>query len=129
MALTYETVFSLAMDLMDERLPSGQISASDTQEYRAKTPGILTMLATELLKISGDSTGELVTDLSEEVPLPGSTTLLVLPYGLAAHLLIDENPDTAAFFQQRYEELKRKTAGKSVQITDVYGLRNNWTGV
>lgn len=127
--MTYEVVFSVAMDLMDERLPSGQISASDTQDYRAKSPGLLTILATELLKISGDDSGDIVTALTDEVPLPGSTAVMVLPYGLAAHLLLDENPSAAGFFQQRYEELKRKTAGKAVQITDVYGLRNNWTGV
>jgi len=29
-----------------------------------------------------------------------------MPYGLAANLLVDENPSAASFYQQRYEELR-----------------------
>lgn len=32
--------------------------------------------------------------------------LSALPYGLAANLLVDENPAAASFYQQRYEELR-----------------------
>lgn len=48
-----------------------------------------------------------------------------MPYGLAAHLLLDENPTAASFFNQRYEELKASLrAGlptMSEDIEDVYG--------
>ena len=47
-----------------------------------------------------------------------------MPYGLAAHLLIDENPTVAAFFQQRYEELLDKLGNVPAEfepIEDVYG--------
>ena len=48
-----------------------------------------------------------------------------MPYGLAAHLLLDENPDAANFFQQKYDELKITLGGKMAAefepIIDVYG--------
>lgn len=49
----------------------------------------------------------------------------MLPYGLAAHLLLDENTNAAGFFQQRYEELKSQLARglprESEDIEDRYG--------
>ena len=49
----------------------------------------------------------------------------MLPYGLAAHLLLDENPDVAAFFNQRYAELlseyRRGIPAASEDIQDLYG--------
>ena len=35
-----------------------------------------------------------------------SYSLGALPYGLAAGLLVDENPSAASFYQQRYEEMR-----------------------
>lgn len=43
-------VFSIAMDLIDERLDSGLISASDTLSYNVKSPGIINILQSELIK-------------------------------------------------------------------------------
>ena len=44
---------------------------------------------------------------------------------LAAHLLIDENPTSASFFQQRYDELKAKLRlgfpAEFEPIEDIYG--------
>jgi hypothetical protein len=45
-----------------------------------------------------------------------------LPYGLAAHLLINEDQNRAAFFNARYDELKRKRPANIVAIKDVYGI-------
>lgn len=47
---TAQQVFELAMDLIEERLDSGLVSASDTISYKVRTPGILTMLQSELIK-------------------------------------------------------------------------------
>jgi hypothetical protein len=48
-----------------------------------------------------------------------------MPYGLAAHLLLDENPSAASYYQQRYDELKatltRGLPQSSEDIEDVYG--------
>lgn len=50
MATTGTQVFSLAMDLIDERLDDGTISPSDTIDYSVKTTGILNILQAELIK-------------------------------------------------------------------------------
>jgi len=51
-----------------------------------------------------------------------------MPYGLAANLLIDENPAAASYFQQRYEDLlnKKKSRAKADigSIEDVYSGAN-----
>jgi hypothetical protein len=64
-------------------------------------------------------------DLYTEIDLDDYICRSVMPYGLAAHLLLDENPSTAGFFQQRYDELKaqlsRGLPAESEDIIDVYG--------
>lgn len=50
MATTGTQVFSICMDLIDERLDDGTISASDTLDYNVKSPGIINLLQAELLK-------------------------------------------------------------------------------
>ena len=46
-----------------------------------------------------------ITDFTDEIYLDDGIAQGVLPYGLAAHLLLDENPDAASYFQQRYQEM------------------------
>jgi hypothetical protein len=53
------------------------------------------------------------------------SSLTILPYGLAAHLLINEDQNRAAFFNARYDELKRKRPANIVRIKDVYGISTN----
>lgn len=50
MTTTAQQVFDIAMDLIDERLDDGTISASDTLDYNVKTPGLLNVLQSELIK-------------------------------------------------------------------------------
>jgi hypothetical protein len=50
------------------------------------------------------------------------TGLTVLPYGLAAQLLMNEDQNRAAFFNNRYDELKRKRPALITKIKDVYGV-------
>ncbi|OMF38774.1 hypothetical protein BK133_00795 [Paenibacillus sp. FSL H8-0548] len=50
MATTAQEVFGIAMDLIDERLDTGLLSESDTVSYKVKTPGLLTILQSELIK-------------------------------------------------------------------------------
>ena len=49
-----------------------------------------------------------ISDFDTPINLDDYIAQTVMPYGLAAHLLIDENPTVASFFQQRYEELLDK---------------------
>ena len=64
-------------------------------------------------------------DLYTEIDLDDYICRSVMPYGLAAHLLLAEDPSTAGFCQQRYDELKagltRGLPAVSEDITDLYG--------
>ena len=51
MSVTGTQVFSIAMDLIDERLDTGLLSTDDTISYQVKAPGILTSLQNELIKV------------------------------------------------------------------------------
>lgn len=66
-----------------------------------------------------------ITAFDTAIDLDDYVCQTILPYGLTAHLLLDENPSSAGFFQQRYDELKRSTGAMrpdgSEDITDLYG--------
>lgn len=67
-----------------------------------------------------------IASMTDDINLDDYICRSVMPYGLAAHLLLDENPSAASFFQQRYEELLRglRSGGiptGSEDIVDVYG--------
>lgn len=67
----------------------------------------------------------IITDLADTMQVDDVTATLVVPYGLAAHLLLGENDSKASFFNDRYEELKREASKRPPasfeKITDVYG--------
>lgn len=135
MATTAQTVFERAMHLMDEVNEStGAADTADTKEYKNRTLAILNILAVECFPASDTYTVSAagkrpvcpeVTAFAEELGLDDGICRGVLPYGLAAHLLLDENPTSASFFQQRYEQLlaeaKRGVPAVAEDITDLYG--------
>lgn len=130
-------VFEIAINLMDELNDEGKYKHADTEEYRMRTRAILNVLIGELYPFSDTykknqewQTGrrpvaQMLEDLYTEIDLDDYICRSVMPYGLAAHLLLDENPSTAGFFQQRYDELKaqlsRGLPAESEDIIDVYG--------
>lgn len=130
---TAQTVFDIAMGMMDEVL-NGLTDTGDTREYKDRTLLILNALAGELYPYS-DTYAQaeigkrpivaLITDFTSGIGLDDYICRSVMPYGLAAHLLLDENPASANFFEQRYEELLRglRAGGvptESEDIVDVY---------
>lgn len=116
MAITGQRVFELALTLIDEVTISGKIDLSDPL-LKAKAPKIITILQAELLPGAGEAA--IIETLTEELILNANQCLLVLPYGLAAHLAMQDVPDAASFFQERYEELKRKKKAKIKPILAV----------
>lgn len=133
MATTAQQVFDLAMRLMDNVDLSGNTDFSGNTEYKIKTVGILNVLTAECYPLSdtysAEATGKkpvpaLLTDLADEIPLDDILCRSVLPYGLAAHLLLDEDSGKAAFFNNRYEQLKaelKNAPGEFEPIENVYG--------
>ena len=113
-------VFDKALQLMDEH--NGW--TGDTDDYRSRTLGILNVLRHELYPYSDTFVAGVggkraicpeLRSLEQPMDLDDSIAQGVLPYGLAAHLLLGENDQMASFFFQRYGELVygigcRKTA-------------------
>lgn len=129
-----QKIFDMAMSLMDEVREDGTTDSPDTKEYKNRTLLILNTLRGELYRYSDtfDADGETgrpiaayIKDFTSAIDLDDFICQSILPYGLAAHLLVDENPSVASFFNQRYEELKqelkRGMPAQYEQIEDVYG--------
>lgn len=120
-------VFNIAMSLMDELSSTGEAQTSNTTEYQNRTPAIINVLVAEVKMLTGDTTEWLpVESIDDLVPgVSANYALGSLPYGLAANLLVDENPRSAGYYQQRYEELRAifiaKQTANNEQIEDVYG--------
>lgn len=133
---TAQRVFDITMGLIDEvNENSGETDTADTREYKVRTLLILNALRGELYPYSDtydvDTAGErpivsVIQDFDTPIDLDDYICQSVMPYGLAAHLLLDENPASASFFQQRYEELRNnlsKGLPKTAEaITDCYGI-------
>ena len=140
MTTTAQRVFDIAMGLIDEVSEGGQTVNADTTEYRNRTLLILNALRGECYPYSDnyeeDEEGKrpvcpVIMDMEDEIALDDVICQTVLPYGLAAQLLLDENPASASFYQQRYEELLQRAGkqryGGSMAIEDVYGTAFEYT--
>nr|DAI21193.1 MAG TPA: hypothetical protein [Caudoviricetes sp.] len=114
---TADWVFEKAIHLMDEQNETtGAVVTADTKEYRNRTLSILNILRHELYPYSDTyeagvdgvrSICPLITSFTDEIGLDDAIAQGVLPYGLAAHLLLGENDTMASFFIERYQELVR----------------------
>ena len=122
-----EDVFNAAMGIMDELGVDGEARTSDTEEYALRTPSIVNMLVSELKILTGERGDWLPIESLEDVVPVGDTSysLGARPYGLAANLLVDENPSAASFYQQRYEEMRAYYLARMQAVTgdvvNVYG--------
>ena len=109
-----QAIFDKAMYLIDAQNDStGSTVNIDTREYRLRTIGILNNLLDEVYPYSDTYVAPMdglrpalddITDFSDEPDLDAMILRLVLPYGLAAKLLSEENPVLANYFQQLYQE-------------------------
>ena len=132
---TAQQVFDTTMGLIDEvNESSGATDTADTKEYKVRTLYILNALRGELYPYSdtyqepsdgGRPIAPIILSFDDIIQLDDYICQSVLPYGLAAQLLLDENPSSASFFQQRYEELRdglmKGYPKSSESIVDVYG--------
>lgn len=134
MATTAQWIFERTMALMDELNEStGNADTSDTKEYKNRTLSILNMLRVECFPYSDTYVAlpgrrpicPVIDSFTSEIFLDDGICQGVLPYGLAAHLLVDENPTAAGYYQQRYEEqlamMKATLPSAFENIQDSYG--------
>lgn len=128
-----QTVYEMAIALMDSMSDSGQADVADNDEYKHRALTILNILRGELYPYSdthetddeGRPIAALIRDFEKPIDLDDYICQSIMPYGLAAHLLLQEDPAAANFFQQRYDELKMRLhiglPTGSEEIEDVYG--------
>jgi len=114
--VTIREVLELSLGLMDE--------IEDEEAYEARAVPIMNVLQGEMARAAGirgyraDSE-----DLDDYIGLPEELMEGVAPYGLAAHLLLEENPALASYFSARYEELLMRYArGLEAEINNVTNL-------
>lgn len=115
---------------MDTLSDTGQADNADNISYKNRVKPILTALRGECFLYSdthaaGDGIRAVctpITSLSENIGIDDVLAQTVLPFGLAAQLLLDENPSAASFFQQRYEELLKKFRDVPRSTEDIENL-------
>ena len=110
---TVQAIFDKAIYLIDAQNEStGYTMSADTKEYRVRTIGILNNLldvvypasATDPYEGTGRPALDDIYSFEDELDLDPRILRDVLPNGLAAHLLSEENPSLAEYFQQLFEE-------------------------
>lgn len=116
MSTTAQWVFDTAMALADELSDAGLADFEYNQDLKQRALSILNVLRFECARVSDmflsrRTTGHRVACKqieSWESTLDGIDDAVAqgaMPYGLAAHLLIDEDPDVASFCNQKYQEM------------------------
>ncbi len=139
--MTCHEIYDITMALMDEMIDNTTIEQvpnpdyPSTKDYQARTPGILTILQTEVvmfLKTRGIDIDPLprLETIEDNVDLEDNICMGVLPYGLAARLLGQEDNAMSSYFSQLYysglgsaaESSEDKIKGKQVPGNNIYGL-------
>jgi hypothetical protein len=120
--VTGEDVFQRAIKMIDATERDGSVAESKIVSYRAKATTFITSLQGELLPASALSYD--YTNLSAPLAITDKQALYVLPYGLAAELMISEDDSQiiASHFSQQYAEAKRKypSPARMDKVKDVY---------
>lgn len=129
MATTGQQTFDLSCDLINKRLPTGQINTATTASYKARCLGLLNSWQEELAISLNVAVPSLMTDLSQNLTLNYPSCAA---YFLATNFLLIEDPDSAGFFNDKFEEFKRMLMKKQpiapATITDVYNLAYDQNG-
>lgn len=128
-----QDIYDITMALIDEMKNDGSVDYASTKDYTARTPGILTILQTEViieLKKKGANVSSLdrITEMNGEVDLEDDICMGVLPYGLAARLLGQEDTALSNYFSSLYlnklddasSVSENKAYAKQVDREDVY---------
>lgn len=132
--MTAQEIFECAMVLMDGLNYRGEADTDENLEYKYKTLTLINLLAQECY-LSSDTydpgeggsrpAPDPVEAFTDTVDLDEAICRNVLPYGVAAHLLLAEgNTVMASFVNQKYQEnlMKFRSVPRESQETElVYG--------
>lgn len=135
MAQTVQDIFTLAIHLMNEGDDeTGLADTADNKEFRFRAVPILNLLQQECL--SGSDTVKqrqagvrsvlpVLRTMEDVVELDDGICLTVLPYGLAAYLVQEINPEMSQKLLGRYQKLlleaKRQIPAVTEDILRPYG--------
>lgn len=141
--VTVQQVFDTAINLINEQhQANGTTNHADTSGYRFRTVPILNTLLPQLYLYSDEKTvpakgrpscpvlispeGGGTADFLQDVPLDDTLALGVLPFGLAAHLVADENRELSQWLLSRFyavfAELRTAIPQSFEPISTPYGL-------
>ncbi|MGI6498151.1 MAG: hypothetical protein ACOX0U_04935 [Oscillospiraceae bacterium] len=135
MGRTAQDIFNLAIQLMNEGDDETGVSDTrDNKDFKFRALPVLNVLQQECC-LASDTAPEaapgvrtvfpILTGMDDVVPLDDFICIAVLPYGLAAHLLMEVNPDLAQKLLSRYKQLlsdaKRNIPAVSEDIGRPYG--------
>lgn len=120
MATTAQTVFEIAMALLDEVSSNGTVNAQNALDYQGKSPHLITILEFDLCRRLGITTVTPITSLSQNLNVTDDVAYRILPYGLASLLLQIEDPQTSQAYSNKYETLRRQIPSNWETIEDVY---------
>jgi hypothetical protein len=96
--MTVQQVFNIAMQMI-KKTTGGVPTAAAISSHGEQTPGIMTELQTELLIAENSaSTPVVVAAMTDELLVTDRTAMLIMPYGLLSHLLLQQDPERASFF-------------------------------
>ena len=132
---TVRSVFDIAIHLMDaQNAATGGTDTADTREYALRTPSLINSLLDRVYRFSDTfAAGEKgkrgvcrkVSAMEDVLDLDEGICTAVLPYGLAALLLSEENPSLANFFYGTFvtelREFGVALAAEIEPVEDVYG--------
>ena len=125
MAASAQEVLTIALKLIGDEDASGELTSRALDIMNVLTRELFRYSDTFAANAAVQPSAAALTVLTDELPLDEALCRAVLPYGLAAHLLIDSDPAAASFFQQRYEELIVRVGmavpSASEAIGDIYG--------
>lgn len=116
MSTTAQWVFDKAMALADQLSDAGQADFEYNKDLKDRALHILNVMRFECARVSDQYLPRRYTgrrDIPKEIsdwnsPLDGiddGVAQGAMPYGLAAQLMIDEDPDVASFCNQKYQEM------------------------
>jgi hypothetical protein len=121
---TMPTDFKSVSEIIEE-FPDRQYANTATYKWEGRRDLYISYYFIGNVRIVYRPVPSMIAALTENMQLDDVTARTIVPYGLAAHLLLTENQDSASFFNERFEELK-KTASKTPpsateMIQNVYG--------
>ena len=130
MPTTGMQVFEITMGLIDA-LENGAADHAGTADYKARTAAVINNILPELYLYDDTRTDtegrrpvpEFITGLTQTLDVDDVLARGILPHGLAAVMLAEENPALAGFHEQKYTEklLRLKNTPYSWErIADVY---------